>query len=202
MGPILKETVIKPVIKATVDVTKPLVKKILQESKEILGKGASKKSIRDTLTVAPKPPTTVVPKPDVEAGSLSSETGALPKPNKINIKPESDANVEELFELIKPQSKSKLKNTKNLESFNIKYINSDQDILDLIALQEKQHSSKIAEIRKVGLKDEAVQEIADAYGKDTNKLTFDFLSTKPGEVPPPAKIRAFRDFYLYKTEQL
>tara|TARA_R110002072_G_scaffold21784_2_gene76875 strand:+ start:1141 stop:4014 length:2874 start_codon:yes stop_codon:yes gene_type:complete len=216
MGPILKETVIKPAIKATVDVTKPLVKKILQESKEILGKGASKKSIRDTLTVAPKPPTTVVPKPDVEgavkdttegaaqaeAGSLSSETGALPKPNKINIKPESDANVEELFELIKPQSKSKLKNTKNLESFNIKYINSDQDILDLIALQEKQHSSKIAEIRKVGLKDEAVQEIADAYGKDTNKLTFDFLSTKPGEVPPPAKIRAFRDFYLYKTEQL
>ena len=48
MGPILKETVIKPAIKATVDVTKPLVKKILQESKEILGK-AHQKNLLETL---------------------------------------------------------------------------------------------------------------------------------------------------------
>ena len=202
VGPILKEGVIKPIV----DLTKPVVSNILKKSTEIIKKSDGKpKKIDESTIVKDKTDFSGEAKEltegasQAEGGNIISSDGStsIPKKNNYLIKPtDKEANV--ILDLVKPKSTSVYKDSKHLNTFNIKYINSDQDIYDMIAAHEKLYKDKL----NTKTKDKDIDELANILSKDKSKLSFDFLATKPGEIPPPSKIRAFRDFYVFKVEQL
>ena len=198
VGPVLKEIVKKPV-KAAVDLTKPIVSNILKTTSDILEKSKGKpKKIEEKSIVKEQAFETTEGVAQAEGGNIISGEGtAVPKKNNYLIKP-TPKEEQVILDLVKPGSTSVYKNSKHLDTFNIKYIESDQSIYDMIAAHEKLYSKKLT----TKTKDTDINELANLVGKDRSKLQFEFLATKPGEIPPPSKIRAFRDFYVYKAEQL
>lgn len=200
-GPILKKTIVEPIV----DLTKPVVSNILKETTNILKKSEGKpKKIDESTIVKEKSITsdkafeTVEGASQAEGGNIIAGEGtAIPKKNNYQIKPSLEEE-EVILNLAKPESTSVYKNSKHLDTFNIKYIDSDQSVIDMISAHEKLYKNKLT----TKTKDADIDELANIVGNDRSKLQFDFLSTKPGEIPPPAKIRAFRDFYVYKAEQL
>ena len=203
-GPILKETVKKPIQKA-VDITKPIVSNILSKASEIVTKSEGKPKKIDESQIVKDKSEVVIDQAEgsaqAEGGNIIDNKGSNVIPKKIlpdqDIKP-TDSDVNVILNLAKPESTSVYKNSKHLETFNIKYIDSDQSIYDMIAAHEKLYKNKLNNKTK----DSDINDIANLLAKDKESLSFDFLSTKPGEIPPAGKIRAFRDFYIYKTEQL
>ena len=202
-GPILKDT-----IKKGVDLTKPIVSNILKKSSEIISKADGNPKKIDESSIVKDKSEVVVEQAEgasqAEGGNVIDNSGSS-SINKIpkKVLPEQDIKVSDtdanvILDLAKPESTSVYKNSKHLETFNIKYINSDQDVYDMIAAHEKLYKNKL----NTKTKDKDIDDLANLLSKDKDTLSFDFLATKPGEIPPPAKIRAFRDFYIYKTEQL
>ena len=193
-GPVLKETV-----KKGIDLTKPAVSNILKTATEIVTKAKGKpKKIEESTIVKDQVFETTEGASQAEGGNIVSGEGTgVPKKNDYLIKP-TPKEEKVILDLVKPNSTSVYKNSKNLETFNIKYIDSDQSIYDMIAAHEKLYKNKLT----TKTKDTDINELATLVGKDRSKLQFEFLATKPGEIPPPSKIRAFRDFYVYKVEQL
>lgn len=209
-GPILKKTIVEPIV----DLTKPVVSNILKKSSEIITKADGKpKKIDESTIVKDKTDFSGEAKEltegasqaeggnIIENDSILKNDGSTAVPKKVlpdnSIKP-TDSDVNVILDLAKPESTSVYKNSKHLDTFNIKYIDSDQSIYDMIAAHEKLYKNKLT----TKTKDKDINDIANLLSQDPNKLSFDFLATKPGEIPPPSKIRAFRDFYIYKTEQL
>ena len=200
-GPILKKTIVEPVI----DLTKPVVSNILKKSSEIISKAEGKPKKIDESKIVKEKEEVVIDQTEgtaqAEGGNVIADGGSTAVPKKVyphqEIKP-TDADVNVILDLKKANSKSVYKNSKHLDTFNIKYIDSDQIIYDMIAAHEKLYKKKLT----TKTKDADIEELASLLSKDKNKLSFDFLSTKPGEIPPPSKIRAFRDFYVFKVEQL
>jgi len=193
-GPVLKETV-----KKGIDLTKPAVSNILKTATEIVTKAKGKpKKIEESTIVKDQVFETTEGASQAEGGNIVSGEGTG-VPNKKNylIKP-TPKEEEVILDLVKPKSESVYKNSRHLETFNIKYIESDQSVYDMIAAHEKLYKNKLT----TKTKDTDINELATLVGKDRSKLQFEFLATKPGEIPPPSKIRAFRDFYVYKVEQL
>ncbi len=193
-GPVLKETV-----KKGIDLTKPAVSNILKTATEIVTKSKGKpKKIDESTIVKDQVFETTEGASQAEGGNIISGEGTgVPKKNDYLIKP-TPKEEQVVLDLVKPGSTSVYKNSKHLDTFNIKYIESDQSIYDMIAAHEKLYKSKF----NTKTKDTDINELANLVGKDRSKLQFEFLATKPGEIPPPSKIRAFRDFYVYKVEQL
>ena len=201
VGPILKKTIVEPVI----DLTKPVVSNILKKSSEIISKAEGKPKKIDESKIVKEKEEVVIDQTEgaaqAESGNVITDGGSTAVPKKVyphqEIKP-TDTDVNVILDLKKANSKSVYKNSKHLDTFNIKYIDSDQSIYDMIAAHEKLYKKKLT----TKTKDADIEELASLLSKDKNKLSFDFLSTKPGEIPPPSKIRAFRDFYVFKVEQL
>ena len=195
-----------PVIKKTLKekFTKPVATKILEDATKI---AETKPKKIDTSKIVKDKPANVPDKifegaegaSQAEAGNvITTKSNVIPKKNNYEIKPTvKEENV--ILDLVKPESTSVYKNSKHLETFNIKYIDSDQSIIDMIAAQEKLYNKKLVSKKT---SDADINELAKLMNKDPKNLSFEFLNMKKGTIPPPEKIRAFRDFYIYKAEQL
>ena len=147
-GPILKDT-----IKKGVDLTKPIVSNILKKSSEIISKADGTPKKIDESSIVKDKSEVVVEQAEgasqAEGGNVIDNSGSS-SINKIpkKVLPEQDIKVSDtdanvILDLAKPESTSVYKNSKHLETFNIKYINSDQDVYDMIAAHEKLYKNKL-----------------------------------------------------------